>query len=382
MPKELVFLGPRKVGFREYEERPLKDSEIRVRTIFSAISSGTELAIYTGAAPMFQRTVKDGLFEDGNPIYEYPMVYGYEEAAEVIEIGSGVKELKVGDLVRASYGHRETAILDVHEPYKGPMNFYGLIEIPPPMKMPKSMGKLEAFKAISAMSLGGLAYDAIITSGMQMGEAAVVFGQGQIGLCCTLLCKTAGAIPVIAVDAVDKRLELAKEFGASYVLNPTKCNVAKEVRSILRRETGGMMGGGAGAVKGADVVFDCTGSYKALQDAIRCAAPGYGKVIAVGFYKGPAKDLNLGEEFHHGLGALEIITAGPYARQLCRADVLGRKWGQTRLFMAYFRLMQGKEALLGKLISHVFKFEDALQAYEMLDKHPEDALKIILTFQN
>ncbi len=375
MPKELVFLGPRKVGFREYEEPPLKDTEVRIKTLYSGISSGTELAIYRGQAPMFKRTIKDGLFADGEPIYQYPLVYGYEEYGEVIEIGKKVEEenkYKVGSFVAASYGHRETGVVDAFESIKESLNFYGLIEIPPPRKMPPSVKDKKLAKRMMAVSLGGLSYDGIVMSGIQAGESAVIFGQGQIGLCCTLSCKQIGVNPVIAVDVVDERLELAKEFGADYVFNPNKCNVAEEVRKKLKTRY---------ALPGADVVFDASGSYKALKDAIRCGAPGYGKVIAIGFYKGPATELDLGEEFHHGLGASTIISVGPYARQLYRATAPGRKWDMKRVGMAYFRLTLGKEDLIDKLVSHTFKFEDALKAYEILDKHPENCLKMLLTFQ-
>ena len=374
MPKELVFLGPRKVGFRDYKETPLKDTEIRIKTLYSGISSGTELAIYRGEAPMFKRTIKDGLFSDGEPIYKYPLVYGYEEYGEIIEVGKKVEEskkYKVGEFVAGSYGHRETGVVDAFDTIRIPLNFYGLIEIPPPRKMPPSVRELKMAKRMMAVSLGGLSYDAIVMAGIQAGESAVIFGQGQIGLCCTLSCKQIGVNPVIAVDVVDKRLELAKEFGADFVFNPTKCNVAEEVRKKLLSRYN---------LPGADVCFDASGSYKALNDAIRCGAPGYGKVIAIGFYKGPATEINFGEEFHHGLGANTIISVGPYARQLYRTTAPGRKWDMRRVGLAYFRLTLGKEALIDKLVSHTFKFEESLKAYELLDKHPEDCLKMLLTF--
>ncbi|MGB9717894.1 MAG: hypothetical protein ACP5PQ_01445 [Thermoproteota archaeon] len=55
MPKELVALGPRKPALLEYEERPLKKGELRIRSVFSAEKHGTTLLLYRGEAPFFNK---------------------------------------------------------------------------------------------------------------------------------------------------------------------------------------------------------------------------------------------------------------------------------------------------------------------------------------
>ena len=66
LPRELVFLGPRKIGYREYDDRRLGPREIRVETVCSAISHGTEMNLYRGTAAQLKRSIsKDKLFTDG-----------------------------------------------------------------------------------------------------------------------------------------------------------------------------------------------------------------------------------------------------------------------------------------------------------------------------
>jgi 2-desacetyl-2-hydroxyethyl bacteriochlorophyllide A dehydrogenase len=351
MPREIVILGPRKVGLREYQEEPLKNREIKVRTLFSGISHGTEMNIYRGTAPQFHKSVSErGLFQEGSPLFKYPMIYGYEEVGEVAEVASDVRDYKVGDVVASCYTHKELANINVDAiaPY---LNI-----------MPKGM---KAERGIF-LGLGTVALDALITSNIRFSESAVIFGQGVVGLLLLQLCKLAGASPVIAVDMIEKRLSMSKSLGADYALNPQTCDVASEVRGILG--------------PGSDVVFETSGSIRALHDGIRCGAPRYSKVLAVAWYQGPAQNLYLGEEFHHGLGASHIISAGPGIHARLPASP-GRQWDDVRVAKTFFRLLADGKVNVEGLISHRFSFEEADKAYDLIDKHPEDIIKVVLTFK-
>ncbi|UCE10708.1 MAG: alcohol dehydrogenase catalytic domain-containing protein, partial [Candidatus Thorarchaeota archaeon] len=114
MPRELVFLGPRKIGYREYDERRLGPREIGVETIYSAISHGTEMNLYRGTAAQLKRSIsEDKLFTDGEPFYKYPVCFGYEEVGRVTAVGPSVEGFSTGDVVTTAYGHRETAVMNV-----------------------------------------------------------------------------------------------------------------------------------------------------------------------------------------------------------------------------------------------------------------------------
>jgi 2-desacetyl-2-hydroxyethyl bacteriochlorophyllide A dehydrogenase len=350
MPKELVCLAPRKVSFREYAERELGKGEIRLHTLCSGISHGTEMAFYRGTNPYLHKRHEDALFKDGEPLVKYPRTLGYEEVAEVVEVGEGVSGFRVGDIVAAAYGHRETAIVNA-----GMQPYLNLI----PQDVDPEKGIFQA--------LGGVALDAVLTSGIKIGESAAVFGQGVIGLLVVQLCRIAGAEPVIALDLLDSRLSLAQKVGADYTVNPSSVDdVAVEVRKYTR-------------TRGVDVSFEVSGSYKALHEAIRCGATYYSKVIAVAFYQGPGTALYLGEEFHHSQhligGAKEILVPN---HRLPAAP--GRQWDRNRVVRTVLDLIfRGRLAVDG-LISHRFSFSDAAQAFELIDQHPERCTKVILEF--
>ena len=75
------------------EERPLGPDDVRLRTLFSGISAGTELTAYRGSNPYLTKRWDEELrlFVDGSTSFEYPVDgWGYEEVGEVVEVGDAV----------------------------------------------------------------------------------------------------------------------------------------------------------------------------------------------------------------------------------------------------------------------------------------------------
>ena len=60
MPRELLFTARREIGFQEYQERDPAPNEILVETVLSGISHGTEMTIYRGTAPQFEKHFEAG----------------------------------------------------------------------------------------------------------------------------------------------------------------------------------------------------------------------------------------------------------------------------------------------------------------------------------
>ena len=90
MGKGVVFTQPRTVEFESYDDLPLGPHELRVRTLFSGISAGTEMTAYRGSNPYLSKQwdPKNRLFLSSEaPSQPYPLSgWGYEEVGEVIEI--------------------------------------------------------------------------------------------------------------------------------------------------------------------------------------------------------------------------------------------------------------------------------------------------------
>ncbi|MGH8574763.1 MAG: zinc-binding dehydrogenase, partial [Gammaproteobacteria bacterium] len=108
---------------------------------------------------------------------------------------------------------------------------------------------------------------------VQPGESVVVVGLGGVGLCAVQGARIAGASPIIAVDPVASKFELARRFGATECLEPSP-TLAKRVRAL----TGG---------RGADHAIECVGRGPTIRSAWSCTRRG-GRTTVVGL--GPITD--------------------------------------------------------------------------------------------
>jgi len=178
----------------------------------------------------------------------------------------------------------------------------------------------------------GVAYHAATRTGVRAGEEAAVLGCGPVGLGCVLLLSFWG-LRVTAVDLVPYRLDLARSLGAVESINAADADPSDALRSLNDG-------------RGPDLVFDCAGSPKTLDTALRSVRKG-GTVIVIGergetpIY--PSRDIIHSE--------LRILGSWYFLR----ADF----WGMV------------KETRHGlrpeRLITHRFRLDDAQAAYELMD---------------
>jgi threonine dehydrogenase-like Zn-dependent dehydrogenase len=165
---------------------------------------------------------------------------------------------------------------------------------------------------------------------------------------------------VIGVDNLPARRALALELGADEVLDATEGRVAERIRDL----TGG---------RGADVCLEVTGSYRALHEAIRAVAYS-SRVCAAGFMQGDGAGLRLGEEFHHNRVQLVCSQISGVA------PALQHRWDGYRLARTAMDLAVSQRLRLTELISHTMPMAEAPAAFRLLDEHPEQALQVVLSF--
>ncbi|MDQ2692826.1 MAG: zinc-binding dehydrogenase [Chloroflexota bacterium] len=346
MAKVVVFTAPRTVAFEDYEDRPLEPREVRVRTLYSGISAGTELTAYRGSNPYISKQwdPNNRLFlPSETPSQPYPLSgWGYEEVGEVIEVHPEVTALKVGDIVYGTWGHRTQHILQ--EDYAGQR-----------MK-PEGLDPILAIYS----HLGPIALNGILDANIHVGETVAVFGLGVLGQIIAQLARLSGA-RVIGVDLIEKRLELAQNVGAiEYGFNPREGSAAQRIKDL----TNG---------RGADVTIEVTGSTRALHEAVRAAAYS-SRVVALGFFQGEAQGLALGEEFHHN--RISLICS-----QISNVDpALSYRWDRLRLIHTIMDLQAKGSLNLRPVITHVLPFREAAQAFQILDETPDQALQVVLDF--
>ncbi len=123
--------------------------------------------------------------------------------------------------------------------------------------------------------------------------------------------------------------------------------------------------------RGADVSIEVSGSTAALGEAIRATAYS-AKVVAMGFFQGEASGLFLGEEFHHN--RVNIVGS-----QIFGVDPeLTYRWNPLRLAQTAIRLQTDGTLNLQPIISHTIPFEEAAEAFRIVDQQPAEALQVVL----
>ncbi|MEV6898682.1 zinc-binding alcohol dehydrogenase [Amycolatopsis sp. NPDC051372] len=342
------FVGPRRVEAVETEPEELGAGAVRVRTLYSGISAGTELTAYRGTNPYLTRVWDEQrrLFVEGDVSQTYPVVgWGYSEVGEVLEVSPDAVGTQgapaVGDVVWGIWGHRSEAIVPVAK----------LVD----HVVPAGLEPLAAsFARVGAVALNG-----VLGADVHVGETVAVFGQGVIGLLATRLATLNGG-RVVACDAIASRLAIASEFGAVETVDVTAASAAETVREA----TGG---------RGADVAIELSGTYRALHEAVRTVGVG-GRVVAAGFYQGDGTGLRLGEEFHHNRVEIVASQIGGVPWRLA-----GR-WDQDRMNRTFLRLAAEGAIDPVRLVTHRVRVDEVERAYELLDEHPADALQVVLDY--
>lgn len=346
------FSGPRSVDVSSVLAPALRSGELRVRTLASGVSAGTELTAYRGTNPyLTSRWDPDlRLFFSGNGAApSYPLVgWGYSEVGEVVEISppsdvGGVSEadVRVGDVAWGIWGHVSDAVMPI-ERLRG-------------HRLPKGLEPIVG----CFVRVGAIALNAVLAANVGLGDSVVVVGQGVIGLLATSFAAQSGA-RVIAVESIQRRRELARELGAHETFAP-----GPDVAPAIRELTGG---------RGADVAIEFSGAYPALHEAIRLVGLD-GRVVASGFYQGAATALRLGEEFH--LNRVEVLSS-----QIGAVPSHKRaRWDVPRLQDTVLDLLTAGRPDVTRLVSHRFGIEDAAQAYELLDTDPAAALQVVFEFR-
>lgn len=346
MGQVVVFSEPQRLAIEKVEDRVLAEHEVRLRTLYSGISAGTELTAYRGSNPYLHKRWDDErrLFvPDSETSLRFPVVgFGYEECGEVVEVGPAVTQVQVGERVYGTWGHRTHHIITEDLAAR---------RILPPTLDPI----LGIFSQMGAIALNG-----ILDAAIRIGETVAVFGLGAPGQMIAQLAKRSGA-HVIGVEPIELRRRVACQFSAvDEAISPADGNVAEQIRAL----TGG---------RGADICIEATGAYPALHEAIRSAAYS-AKVVTLGFFQGSGQGLFLGEEFHHN--RVNVVCSQIYGV----SPELTYRWNRERLIQTAMKLQADGVLNLRPIITQVLPFAEAAEAFRLCDLEPEKTIQVVLDF--
>ncbi len=344
---------------------------VLIKTLYSCISAGTEMnSVQNSGIPLYKKALQQpenvkkvfesiknkgvtkviqkikGEINSGKPI-------GYSLSGIVVEVGKGVENIAIGDHVTAS-----GAGLANHAEYVTvPVNL--VTKISPDMNLEEA----------STVTLGAIALQGIRRADLRLGEFAVVFGTGIIGLLSIQMLVNAG-IRVAAIDLNDKRLELAKGFGAELTLNPENVDIINEVNNWSN-------GHGADAV----LFTAATNSDGPLSVSFKLCRK-KGRVVLVGV---SGMNINRADIYQKELDFLISTSYGPgrydnnYEKKGLEYPYPYVRWTENRNMQEYLRLIYTGKVNVKKLIDKVYDISHVTEAYNSL-KSKERPLVVLLKY--
>ncbi|MFK7945744.1 MAG: bi-domain-containing oxidoreductase [Paracoccaceae bacterium] len=338
--------------------------QVLIRTRASLISVGTEKMLlnfgkagWLGKARQqpdkvrqtIEKVKTDGLGATMDAVrakLDQPIPLGYCNVGEVIEVGAGVADLVLGDLVASNGAHAEIVAVGRN-----------LVA-----KLPEGVTEADAaFTVIGAIGLQG-----IRLASPTMGECVAVIGLGLIGLMTVQMLRAQGC-RVLGIDLDPSRLEQARAYGAQTVAAGDRAEVLEVAEAFSR-------GRGIDAV----LITAATDSNEPVTQAAHMSRP-RGRIVLVGV---TGLELSRADFYEKELSFQVSCSYGPGRYDTAYEDggndypIAHVRWTEQRNFEAVLDLMAAGRLELAPLLTHRIPLEEARAAYDKLD----GALGVLLEY--
>ncbi|MBU9727800.1 zinc-dependent alcohol dehydrogenase [Diplocloster modestus] len=290
----------------------------------------------------------------------YPFIFGHEWAGEVVELGEGVANLKVGDRVAGeahsgcgicencrqgfytlclNYGKNESGHRHYGFTSNGAYAEYGVFTEKSCEVMPDKV----SFDEATMCDTGGVALQSLRMANVASCETVVIYGPGPIGNLAMQIARTKGAAAIMVGRG--HRLEIAKKSGADFVVNYEACDPVEEVRKI----TNG---------RGADAAIEAAGTQTSVHNAIKSVRKN-GRVSLIALTK--EKDIYVPV---NDIVCDQIRVNGSRANPNVSKEVL--------------RLLEQGKIDTKHLITHTFDLEEIRHAIEIFENRMDGAMKVVI----
>jgi S-(hydroxymethyl)glutathione dehydrogenase/alcohol dehydrogenase len=177
------------------------------------------------------------------------------------------------------------------------------------------------------------------TAKVKKGDTVAIFGLGGIGLSAIIGARMAGASRIIGIDINESKFELAKQLGATDVINPKFCD--KPIQEVIVEMTDG----------GVDYSFECIGNVDVMRQALECCHKGWGESVIIGV-----------------AGAGQEISTRPFqlvTGRVWRGSAFGGVKGRSELPDIVNQYMAG-EFGLQEFITHTMGLDEVNHAFELM----------------
>ena len=330
------------------EERPCempvcKEDEVVIKVEYCGVC-GSDVYFYKYGSPDY-------------PKQRFPFILGHEPGGVIIETGSQVTDLKVGDRVTVEPGYScgicewckhglyhlcpETKFLSVPAPnfIDGAFRKYLAHPAERCFKLPDQISTLQG-AMIEPLAVG---MSGVYRSGIRSGDTAVVLGSGCIGLSALQSLGAFGITRTIVVDLQEKRLAKARELGAAVTINAKETDPIKEIERI----TGG---------RGADYVFETAGSKVTAAQTPYLAKRG-GTIVMIG-----------------NTGKFEF----DFQRLIDREIMIRTSFRYHDIYPVALGLVEAGKIAPASVVTDIFDFKDIKEAFRACIERQDEVVKAVI----
>ncbi len=337
--------GIKQIEIRDIEIPKLKDKDVLVKLEYVGICGSDVHYLEHGKIGDF---IVDGDF-----------ILGHECSGTVVEIGSGVQNLKVGDKVALEPGitcgqcefcktGRYNLCPEVEflatPPYHGSLMNY--IAFPENMcfKLPENITTKEG-ALVEPLAVG---LHAAMQGNVKLGDSVVILGAGTIGLVTLLACKAYGATDITIVDVIPKRLEYAKKLGATATINAAEADVFTEIDKMTDK-------------KGVDIVIETAGSARTISQTPYLIKNG-GTIVLV------------------GLAPQDIIEFN-FAKIMAKEAQIKSVFRYRNIYPTAIKAIAKGMIDITGIVTHEFEFDETAKAFDYVINNKQDVVKAVIKIQ-
>ena len=348
--KTLVVDANHELSVREVPMPVYKECQALVKTLSCGVCNGTDMKLIHGNFKNFDT---------------YPAALGHEGVGKVIEVGSKVKTLKVGDVVLLPFvegklddiypgwgAYSEYAVVGDLDAYiangKGPgtpefsEGYYAQTVI-------RSEDKVDAVEASMIVTFREV-LSAIRRFQFKPNESVYVIGAGPVGLCFTKFCKLLGLKTVITSDIDEEKVAFAKKTGADFAFNSRTTDVNAEVKKMFP--------------EGIDYVVDAVGINDLINQAMALIKYN-GKICCYGISPKLGMDLDWSKAPYNW--TLHFVQ-WPSKKEEAEAHAQIMSW----INLGVLKPMD--------FISDVFDFTHIIDAFKLVDARKSSTKKIVIKY--
>lgn len=337
-------------GLREMELREVPDPEIRQPTdvlirLGAVGVCGSDIHYYTTG-------------RIGSQVVEYPFTVGHECAGTVVEVGTEVSRVSLGDRVamepamtcgqcdQCQSGRENTCrhnrFLGCPGQAEGSLSEYLVMPQENCFKIKADLGMAEA----TVSEPLAIAVYAVQQAGVKSGHQVGILGMGPIGRTVLLSVNHGGCDEVYCTDKIEERCVATKRAGATWVGNPTRQDVVAEVLQHVPL--------------GLDVIFECCGQQGAIDQAVDLLRPG-GKLVLI------------------GIPEVDSISFQPEKIRRKELTIVNIR-RQRECVPAALDLIDECRAEIDKLITHRFSFSESKAAFDLVADYRDGVVKAMIEF--